>query len=153
MDSPTLLYSLKALHLIFMVTWFAGLFYLFRLFVYHTEHKDAPDRVAMLKVMEARLYKVITVPGMVLTFVFGIGMLVVNTGYFSFPWMHAKLTLVVLLAGYTGYVGRVRRRYARDDVFLTSKQCRLINEVPTVFLILIVFLTVLGKNLGFMAGS
>ncbi len=146
-------FTIKALHLIFMVAWFAGLFYAFRLFVYHAENKDKPDCVAMLKVMEGRLYKVIIVPGMVLTWVFGIWMLVINSAFLSLPWMHIKLTLVFLLSGYTGFVGTTRRRFARDDVFLSSKQCRIINEVPTIFLILIIFLAVLGKNTGFLAGS
>ena len=147
-------FTLKALHLIFMVTWFAGLFYMFRLFVYHTENKDKPEVTALLTVMEGRLYKVIIVPGMVLTFIFGIAMFFfpLGEGWLKMPWMHIKLTLVVLLAGYTGYVGRTRRRYAAGDIFLTSKQCRIINEVPTIFLIVVIFLTVLGKNTGLLAG-
>ncbi|MDJ0835744.1 MAG: protoporphyrinogen oxidase HemJ [Acidobacteriota bacterium] len=136
---------IKALHFIFMVAWFAGLFYMFRLFVYHTENKDNPDITKLFKVMEGRLYKIITVPAMVLTFVFGIIMIVMNMSLMQQGWMHIKLLLVVLLAGYTGFLGKTRRRYANDDVFLTSKQCRLLNEVPTVFLIAIVFTAVVFR--------
>jgi putative membrane protein len=133
-------YFCKAFHLIFMVAWFAGLFYMFRLFVYHTENKDKPEVTALLKVMARRLYKVITVPAMVLTFVFGIAMIVINPELMKQGWMHGKLLLVILLAGYTGFVGATRRRYERDEIRYSSKQCRMLNEVPTVFLILIVLL-------------
>lgn len=133
-------FIVKALHLIAMVAWFAGLFYMFRLFVYHAENKDNADITALLKVMARRLYKIITVPAMVTTFVFGIAMLVMNTGIMKQPWMHIKLLLVILLAGYTGYIGKVRKRFAADDVYLTSKQCRIRNEVPTLFLFAIVLL-------------
>jgi putative membrane protein len=134
--------SLKALHLIFMVAWFAGLFYMFRLFVYHTENADKPDAVAMLKVMELKLYKIITVPAMVLTFIFGISMIVLQPSLMQNGWMHAKLLLVILLAGYTGFIGATRRKYANDQIVYTSKQCRWLNEVPTIFLLVIIFLMV-----------
>lgn len=140
--------SMKALHLIFMVAWFAGLFYMFRLFVYHTENADKPDAVAMLKVMENKLYKLITVPAMVLTFVFGITMIVINPGLMQQGWMHGKLTLVILLAGYTGFIGSTRRKYANDHIAFTSKQCRWLNEVPTFFLLTIVFLAVFRNVIG-----
>ncbi|CAM2008016.1 protoporphyrinogen oxidase HemJ [Acanthopleuribacter pedis] len=134
--------SLKALHLIAMVTWFAGLFYMFRLFVYHTENKDDAGCVTMLKTMERKLYKIITVPGMVATFVFGFSMLAMQPHLFKQPWLHIKLTMLLMLAGYTGFVGKTRRRFEKDDVYLTSKQCRLLNEVPTLFLVGIVFTAV-----------
>jgi putative membrane protein len=134
--------TFKALHLIFMVTWFAGLFYLFRLFVYHIENQDKPDVVATLIVMERKLYKIITVPGMVLTFVFGLLMIGLNSSLMQQPWLHAKLTLVILLAGYTGYVGATRRKFERGDIKLSSRAARWINEIPTLFLILIVFVAV-----------
>ena len=134
---------MKALHLIFMVAWFAGLFYMFRLFVYHTENADKPDCVAMLKTMEAKLYKIITVPAMVATFVFGIAMIVMNPALMKEGWLHGKLLLVILLAGYTGFIGRTRRQYANDEIVYTSKQCRWLNEVPTFFLFTIIFLAVL----------
>lgn len=147
---PIYLY-LKAFHLIFMVAWFAGLFYLFRIFVYHTENADKPDAVAMLKVMARKLYKIITVPAMVLTFVFGILMIVANPALLKQGWMHPKLTLVILLAGYTGFVGATRRKYENDIIRFTSKQCRWLNEIPTIFLILIILLASVFRYT-FMAG-
>ena len=137
------LYWLKALHLIAMVAWFAGLFYMFRLYVYHAENKENPDITGLLKIMERRLYRYITVPAMFTTWVFGLAMLVVNPGYFNFGWIHAKLTLLAGLTYYTYYIGMVLKKFAVDNVYLSSKQCRIRNEIPTIFLITIILLAVL----------
>lgn len=148
MDGADLYFLNKAMHLIAMVAWFAGIFYMFRLFVYHTENKDKPEITALLKIMARRLYYYITVPAMVATFVFGLLMPILNPYLWKQPWFHVKLTLVILLAGYTGYVGKTRRRYEKDDVYLTSKQCRILNEVPTIFLILIIFVVIFRYKFG-----
>ncbi len=134
---------LKALHLIAVVAWFAGLFYMFRLFVYHAENAEKPEVTDVLKSMAWRLYRVITTPALIATFVFGLGMIALHPAYLNLGWFQAKLALVLGLAGYHGYVGRVRRRFAADDVYLTSRQCRVRNEIPTLFLIAIVLLAVL----------
>jgi len=143
-------YLFKALHLVAMVAWFAGLFYIFRLFVYHAENADKQEVTAVLKVMARRLYKIIIVPGMLATFVFGIAMIAMNTSLMKQPWLHVKLTLVILLAGYTGFCGSTRRKFANDQITLSSKACRIWNEVPTVFLIAIVFIAVFRH---YMLGS
>ena len=137
-----MLLAAKALHLIAMVTWFAGLFYMFRLFVYHTENKDNSAVTDVLKVMERKLFRYITTPGMWATLVRGITMLVMNPGYLKQPWIHMKLTLVALLVLYHFYVGKVQARFENDDVYLSSKQCRWLNEVPTPILILVIVLAV-----------
>ncbi len=134
---------LKALHLIAVVAWFAGLFYMFRLFVYHVENTGKPEVTDVLKSMAWRLYRVITTPALIATFVFGLGMIALHPAYLNLGWFQAKLVLVLGLAGYHGYVGTVRRRFAADDVYLTSRQCRIRNEIPTLFLIAIVLLAVL----------
>ena len=134
---------LLALHLIAMVAWFAGLFYLFRLFVNQVEHRDQPDSVAMLVGMSERLYRIITTPAMIATWVLGLAMLALTPSYLSQPWLIAKLVLLLGLSGYHGYVGRVRRRFANGDLYLTSRQCRIRNEIPSVFLVAIVLLAVL----------
>ncbi len=134
---------LKAFHLIAMVAWFAGMFYMFRLFVNQVEHRDEPDTTAALKDMAERLYRIIITPAMVATFVFGLSMIALHPELLRARWMIAKLVLVLGLAGYHGYVGRVRRRFAADDLYLTSLQCRVRNEVPSAFLIAIVLLAVL----------
>ncbi len=139
---------LKALHLIAVVAMFAGLFYMFRLFVYHAENVGKPEVTDVLKSMALRLYRVITTPALIATLVFGLGMIALQPAYLSLGWFQAKLVLVLGLAGYHGYVGRVRRRFAADDVYLTSRQCRIRNEIPTLFLIAIVLLAVLRPIVG-----
>jgi len=134
---------LKAFHLIAMVAWFAGLFYMFRILVYHAENQAVPPTVATLKVMARRLYRGITTPAMIATLVFGAGMLWLQPSYLSFTWLQLKLPLVAGLIGYHFYVGRVRARFERDDVYLTPTQCRIRNEVPLLFLVSIVLLAVL----------
>ncbi len=134
---------LKALHLIAMVAWFAALFYMFRLFVYHAENRDDPRTAETLKLMAEKLYRIIGTPAMVATWVFGLAMLVSVPAFLSAPWLQAKLVLLVGLTGYHGYVGRVKARFAADDVYLDSRQCRIRNEIPTLFLIGIVLLAVL----------
>jgi putative membrane protein len=133
----------KALHLISMVAWFAGLFYLFRLFVYHAENREQAVVVALLKTMAYRLYFYITWPAMVGTLFFGFGLLAINPGYLQFGWMRAKLALVLCLVIYHFFCGGVRRRFQHDQVFLSSRACRLLNEVPTPLLIGIILLAVL----------
>jgi len=134
---------LKALHLIAMVAWFAGVFYMFRLLVYQAENRDSHEVQALLVVMASRLYRAITVPAMLATLVFGLGMLASNPDYLRLGWMWLKLSLVLALVGYTLYIGRVRKRFESGDVFLTPRQCRVRNEVPLLFLIAIVLLAVL----------
>ena len=134
---------IKAFHIIFVVSWFAGLFYIFRLFVYHVENKDKPEVVAVLAVMERRLFKVITTPAMVFTVIFGVAMIFQNQGLLRAGWFHAKLAGLMVLFSYHGFSGWVLSRFSRGDIFLTSRQCRLINEVPTLVLIAVMILAVL----------
>lgn len=148
-----LYFLFKALHLIAMVAWFAGLFYIFRLFAYHAENADKPEVTAVFKVMAGRLYKIIIVPGMLATFVFGFAMIALNSGLMKQPWLHVKLTLVILLAGYTGFCGKTRRKFAADELTLSSKACRYLNEVPTFFLIAIILIAVFRHYLMGSAGG
>lgn len=132
----------KAFHIIAMVAWFAGLFYLPRLFVYHAEATDSPSMVRF-KVMEKRLYYGITWPAALLTTVLGLLLLKINPSYyFHAHWMHAKLTLVFLLWLYHGLCGHYVRQFARDKKVRGSLFFRIFNEVPTLFLISIVILVV-----------
>lgn len=132
----------KALHLIGMVVWFAGLFYMFRLFVYHRENFDKPDSVKMLKVMEYKLYYYITWPGMVGTVIFGSFLFINSTNEFSDLWIILKFSLIGVLISYHLYIGYTRKRFHKDDMFLTSKQCRIWNEAPTLLLVSIIFIAV-----------
>jgi putative membrane protein len=132
----------KALHLISMVAWFAGLFYMFRLFVYHTENKDKPEVTAVLKVMAHKLYFYITTPAMILVFIFGLGLLTQVPQRMHERWFLWKFLFLMGLVGYHLIIGGTLSRYKKDDVFLTSKQCRLLNEVPIIFLVVIILLAV-----------
>ena len=137
---------LKAFHLIAAVAWFAGLFYMFRLLVYQVENQDRPEVLAVLSRMAERLYRIITTPAMLATLVFGIAMLVANPAYLWLAWVQAKLLLLGGLVVYDLYLGRVRRRFASGDFYLNSRQCRIRNEIPTLFLVGIILLAVLRPS-------
>jgi putative membrane protein len=130
---------IKSLHIVFVVSWFAGLFYLPRLFVYHAEATDGPSN-ERFKVMERKLYRGIMTPTMVLTLASGLWLWL---GYgFSGGWLHAKLALVAALVAYHFWLGAMRRDFAADANRRSHKFYRLINEVPLVILLAIVILVV-----------
>mgnify|MGYP000093586499 CR=1 FL=1 len=134
---------LRAFHIIGVVTWFAGLFYIFRLYVYHVENHGKPEVTALLAVMERRLYRGICWPSMVFTATFGILLFSDRpVGYLTQPWFQVKLFGLAILLGYHFYAGFVRKQLAAGTCTLTSRQCRLINEVPIVPLLLIVIMAV-----------
>lgn len=134
---------LRALHVIFVVAWFAGLFYIFRLYVYHVENAGKRDVIDVLEVMERRLYRAICWPAMVLATVFGVILWSRNfSGYLQVGWFHVKLAALLFLFGYHFYAGHVRKQFLAGTCRLTSKQCRLINEVPTLLLFIIVTMAV-----------
>ena len=134
---------LKALHLIFMVTWFAGLFYLPRLFVYHAMSDDQISR-DRFKIMERKLFFGIMTPGMILTLVFGIWMLTSYAWdlYSASGWLHAKLTLLALLVIYHIYCGKWMLDFKHDRNTHSHVFYRWINEIPVLFLIGITILAV-----------
>lgn len=135
---------LKAFHIIFVVTWFAGLFYLPRLFVYHATAADAIS-LERFKVMERRLFAIMTIGG-ALAVLFGISMLIANAAYLQQSWMHAKLTCVAALIGYHAWCYRLLTQFARDKNIHSQRWYRQFNEVPSVLLIVIVVLVVVGPS-------
>jgi putative membrane protein len=135
---------IKALHIVFVVTWFAGLFYLPRLFIYHAESVDPAVR-AQLKVMERRLLG-ITHIGALLAVLFGLWTLALAPGYLQQGWLRAKLTLVIGLIGYHLYLVRLKNRFASDAKTHSSRWLRIFNEVPAVLLVAIVALAVLKPD-------
>jgi protoporphyrinogen IX oxidase len=150
---------IKALHLIFMVSWFAGLFYMVRLFIYFREAADKPavEKEILQKqfvIMMQRLWWIITTPAMVLTVVFGIWMLALNPAYLLHaPWMHLKLGFVVLLLIYHFYSQKLLRNGEAGQVKWSSNQLRIWNEVATLLLVIIVFLVVLKNHLNWISGT
>jgi putative membrane protein len=131
---------LKAFHVVAMVTWFAGLFYLPRLFVYHADTHDAVG-VGRFKVMERRLFGIMTIGGLV-TVVLGIAMIVAAPGYLRMGWLHVKLTLVGLLIAYHLWCLKFVRDFAHDRRTKTSRWFRAFNEVPSPLLVGIVILAI-----------
>ena len=130
---------IKALHIIFMVTWFAGLFYLPRLFVYHAMAEDAPGR-ERFKAMERKLYRGIMAPSAVLTIVFGAWLWL---GYgFAGGWLYAKLGIAALIVVYHLYCGKLLADFARDRNTKSHLWYRWFNEMPAVFLPAAVILAV-----------
>ena len=131
---------IKALHIVFMVTWFAGLFYLPRLFVYHAMSEDGASR-ERFKVMERKLYYGIMTPGAVITIVFGVWLWL---GWFGSAggWLHAKLALVLVLIGYHLWCGRLVADFKHDRNTKSHVWYRWFNEFPVVILIAVVILVV-----------
>jgi protoporphyrinogen IX oxidase len=130
---------LKAFHVIFVVTWFAGLFYLPRLYVYHAATADADGR-ARFELMERRLYVIMTI-GAAGTLLFGIAMLIAAPAYLGFWWLRVKLVLVAALIGYHHWCRRLMRQLASGSA-RSQRWYRLFNEVPGLLLIAIVILAV-----------
>jgi putative membrane protein len=131
---------LKALHVVAMVTWFAGLFYLPRLFVYHADATDAVGS-ARFQIMERRLFALMTI-GAAATVIFGLAMIVALPAYLKMHWLHAKLLLVALLIAYHGWCYGLMRAFAAGHNVHTAKWYRGFNEVPSLLLIGIVILAV-----------
>jgi putative membrane protein len=131
----------KAFHIVFMVTWFAGLFYLPRLFVYHALADDKPS-IERFKIMERKLYWGIMTPGAVLTIVFGLWLWL---GWFrgAAGWLHAKIALVALLVVYHFWCGRLVRAFAAERNTRSHVWLRWFNEVPVLILFAVVLLVVL----------
>jgi protoporphyrinogen IX oxidase len=131
---------IKAWHVIFMVTWFAGLFYLPRLFVYHASTTDAAG-IERFRVMEARLFAIMTI-GAILTAVFGIWLLARNPALLETGWLRAKLALVLMLVGYHVWCGQLVRVFAAGKSVHSARWYRWFNEIPSLLLIGIVLLAV-----------
>ena len=126
-----------------MVSWMAGLLYLPRIFVYHSEIKDNTEQKDIFKIMERKLYNYIMMPAMILTWFFGLA-LIHSLGFavFSELWMQIKTALVLLITHYHFYLGKCVRLFAAERNNKSSKFYRIINEVPTVLLIIIIFIVV-----------
>ena len=133
----------KSLHLISVISWMAGLLYLPRIFVYHVENLEKKEITEIFEVMERRLYFYIMRPAMILSWLFGIILIYISgIDIFSQLWMHIKLGLVVLLTIYHEYLGICLKSLKLKTNTKTSKFFRIINEVPTIILIFIIFIVV-----------
>ena len=133
----------KSLHLIAVVSWMAGLLYLPRIFVYHVENKEKKETTDVFEVMEKKLFYYIMRPAMIFTWFFGLVLIYLNgIEIFSQLWMQIKIVLVILLSAYNDYLGKCLVSLKNNSNIKSSKFFRIINEVPTIMLIFIVFLVI-----------
>lgn len=147
---------IKALHIIFVTTWFAGLFYIVRLFIYHAEARGKEEPTASIlqrqyKLMEWRLWYIITWPSAIITFVLGFW-LVYEFNLWLQPWMHAKFAMVGGLFLYQFYCHKIFRKFEKDEETWGSVKLRIWNEVATLFLFAIVFVVVLKNSVTWIVG-
>ncbi|GGB40170.1 membrane protein [Roseibium aquae] len=132
---------IKAIHVISIIAWMAAILYLPRLFVYHVAAPVGSDQSETFKVMERRLLKAIMTPAMISSWIFGLWA-AFEIGAFSQGWFHAKLLLVVLMSAAHGYLAVCVKKFARDENTKSGKFYRILNEVPTLFMVLIVILVI-----------
>ena len=149
---------LKALHIIFVITWFAGLFYIVRLFIYHTEalEKPEPDRTILsnhLALMSKKLWHIITWPSAVVTIFLGISLIISQPSWLKMPFMHIKLGFVLLLILYHLGCHGIFRQLQKGKARYSSMRLRVFNEAATLILFAIVFLIVLKNELSWIWGT
>lgn len=150
---------IKALHIIFVVSWFAGLFYMVRLFIYDAEAntKSEPEKSILQKqfqLMQSRLWWIITTPAMILSVIFGTWMILLNSTYYlTSPWMHLKLGFVLLLLIYHFLCQRIMKKFVSGVYNWTGNQLRLWNELATLFLVIIVFIVVMKSTMNWIYGT
>jgi putative membrane protein len=150
-------YYIKAIHIIFVVSWFAGLFYIVRLFIYHTEAQERPEAERKVlsdqfEVMERKLWNIITTPAMILTIAAGITMLFIIPGWLNEAWLQVKLCFVVGLLVYHFKCQQIIKQMKQGVFKWTSMQLRVWNELATIFLFAIVFLAVLKNAISWIYG-
>ncbi len=131
---------LKAFHIMAVIAWFAGLFYIFRLFVYHIE-SDSEDVKRLMETAQRKLLRIIMNPAMLVAWILGLLLIAMQSQYIlSQGWLHIKLLFVVLLTAYHMYAAKVRKQLLAGTCKLTGKQARLINEVPAVVMLVVVLM-------------
>ncbi len=135
--------AIKALHLLSVISWMVGLLYLPRLFVYHADSDIGTVRAETFKVMERRLLKAIMTPAMIASFIFGIWMIALNHGLVFETWFQIKVVAVFAMAACHGKFSKMRKLLENDVQPLSSKTYRIWNEIPTVLMVIIVFMSVL----------
>ncbi len=148
---------LKSLHLIFVVSWMAGLFYIVRLFIYHTEANERPEAERNIlqrqfELMESKLWNIITTPAMLLAVLAGLGMIYLNPALLEMDWMLVKLGFVLGLLVYHFLCQRMMNQLKRGVFSFSSTQLRIWNEVATIFLVAIVFTVVLKSAIDWIYG-
>ncbi len=134
---------LKAAHVFFVIAWMAGMFYLPRLFVYHTEVAPQSEADRLFQTMERRLLRIIMNPAMIMVWILGVAMIAMDPGLLKQGWLHAKFLLVLILSGLHGAMSKWRRDFANGTNRRSARFYRLMNEVPTICVLIIVVLVIL----------
>jgi putative membrane protein len=134
---------IKALHILAVMTWMAGVFYIFRLFAYHTKHRSGAATAAVFREMEWKMLRIVMLPAAIASIALGVAMLTINAELLSARWLQVKLAAVLGMLAYHWYAERTFARLRRDDYFLTEGQARMLHVVPTVLLAIIVAMVVL----------
>ncbi|HPF47993.1 MAG: protoporphyrinogen oxidase HemJ [Alphaproteobacteria bacterium] len=133
-------YWLLAFHIISVISWMAGMFYLPRLFVYHTRLEVGSSASEMFKEMERKLMRIIINPAMSATWIFGLALSIGQDSWHAGGWFYIKFAAVVLMSGFHGYLSMWRKAFERDENIHSEKYFRMMNEVPTLLMIVIVFM-------------
>jgi putative membrane protein len=136
-------YWLLSFHIISVISWMAGMFYLPRLYVYHTRLESGSDASEMFKEMERKLLRYIINPAMSATWIFGLALSFGQDSWNAGGWFYIKFSAVIILSGFHGYLSKWRKEFLRDENTHTEKYFRMMNEVPTVLMIIIVFMVFL----------
>jgi len=134
---------LLSFHIISVISWMAGMFYLPRLFVYHTRLETGSDASEMFKEMERKLMRIIINPAMTATWIFGLALSFGQDSWHAGGWFYIKFAAVTILSGFHGYLSKWRRAFERDENTKSEKFFRVANEVPTILMMLIVFMVFL----------
>ena len=132
----------QAFHIIAVISWMAAMLYLPRLFVYHCDAKIGSKQSERFKIMERRLLRYIGTPAMIVTWILGLALIMANPSVFDGGWMHAKLTLVVLMSGFHGMCAGWMKKFARDANTKSQEFYRYANEFPTILMIIFVILAI-----------
>lgn len=136
-------YWLLSLHIISVISWMAGMFYLPRLFVYHTRLEVGSDASEMFKEMERKLMRIIINPAMSAAWIFGLCLSFGQDSWSAGGWFYIKFGAALIMAGFHGYLSRWRKEFERDENKHSEKFYRMVNEVPTILMIIIVFMVFL----------
>lgn len=131
-----------SLHIIGVISWMAGMFYMPRLFVYHTRLEAGSEASEMFKEMERKLIRIIINPAMILAWIFGLCM-AFGQDLWASHWFHVKFLMVIFMSGFHGFLSRWRRQFACDENRHDEKFFRRVNEIPTILMIIIVFLVIM----------
>ena len=139
---------LKSIHVIAVIAWMAGIFYIFRLFVYHVQQRANESTAAVFRTMERKLLHIIMLPAGVISVISGSWMIWEQKDFLHQPWLWIKLASVAGMIAFHWFSEYTATRFASGDYFLTEKQCRALNEVPTILMFVIVFMVILKPFAG-----